>query len=101
MSTLPPLPQLPLPLLLPLLLLLAASGGGAGQLGTQHNASCVGGGSLACNSSAAACCNVGSYEPELRCFDPPAAQRCCSYGGGPGRGPQCSQPVLRAAVLRS
>ena len=95
MSTLPPLPQLLLPLLLPLLLA-AASGGGAGQLGTQHNASCVGGGSLACNSSAAACCNVGSYEPELRCFDP-AAQRCCSYGGGPG-GPAAASLCGRSAA---
>jgi hypothetical protein len=86
----PPLLLLPPPLLL-LLLLLAPVGAG---VAVQKNVSCTGGGSLACTSNGSAsapkaCCNVGSYRPDLRCYDP-GAERCCHYDGGPAGPPQGS-----------
>ena len=60
------------------------------------NASCTGGGSAACNSSAPACCNVGSYSHNLRCYDP-AAHHCCHYSGGPA-GPPAGSLCTRSGT---
>lgn len=63
----------------------------------QQNVSCVGGGSLAsCNATLPACCNVGSYEPQLTCFDP-RQSHCCHYGGGPA-GPPSGSLCERTSV---
>ena len=73
---------------------------------SNHNVSCTGGGSTACpaddnGTAATACCNVGRYTPDRRCYDP-QRQACCHYDGGPAgppagalcdRGQRCCAPL--------
>ena len=72
---------------------------------SNHNVSCTGGGSTACpadnGTAATACCNVGRYAPDRRCYDP-QRQACCHYDGGPAgppagalcdRGQRCCAPL--------
>ena len=61
----------------------------AAAAAAPKNVTCTGGGSLACTGTAAACCNIGTYAPDLQCYDP-ADHACCHYEGGPGGPPRGS-----------